>query len=289
MVGVTQSRTNLPSVPIRLTAALSRTPIADEYRIVDQALQSCTPPSTRFESARYAPDLLEKARLHWNDLMRVEYESASVFVDLATQVREIHATIDVQVVILRMAQDELRHAAHCARVVEALGGEACVSEPTPRHATRHPDCSPEESVLRNVIYACCLSEMVNAARFAKRISETSDPFMRDALRSLLAEERLHAQFGFFYLESRRPWLDAHPDVRESLTRYLRYAFAILEAEMGTVPSGARPLTDAERAMGLPDFTELSTTLEETILNASAPGLERFGIDATAAWQKRGQI
>jgi rubrerythrin len=233
--------------------------------------------------------LLEKARQHWNDLMRVEYESASVFVDLATQVREIHATLDVQVVILRMAQDELRHAALCARVAEALGAEACILEPTPRHATLHPDCSAEESVLRNVIYACCLSEMVNVARFAKRISETTEPFIRDALRSLLADERLHAQFGFFYLESRRPWLDAHPEVRDALTRYLRYAFGILEADMGTVPIGARPPSDTERAIGLPDLTALSTTLEETILNASAPGLERFGIDATAAWRRRGQL
>jgi hypothetical protein len=70
---------------------------------------------------------------------------------------------------------------------------------------------------------------------------------------------------------------------------LRYALGILEADMGTVPIGARPLSDTERAIGLPDLTALSTTLEETILNASAPGLERFGIDATAAWRRRGQL
>ena len=120
----------------------------------------------------------------------------------------------------------------------------------------------------------------------KRHATTSDPFIRDAVRLLLADERLHAQFGFQYLESRRAWIAARPDVRRSLATYLRLAFAGLEQHLGAVPLGARPLTDIERALGLPDLTDLSQTFQETMLNASIPGLERFGIDAMAAWRDR---
>ncbi|HLK90941.1 MAG TPA: ferritin-like domain-containing protein [Polyangia bacterium] len=269
-----------------LTAALSGTPIAEESRFVDQALRPCAPMTHPFDPARHSGEVLEKARRHWLAAMRSEYESASVFIDLATELREIAGPLDVQTVVLRMAQDELRHAAICARVVEAMGGEAKIpAGPLPR-ALPHPDCGAEESVLREIIYGCCLSELVNVARLAKSVGEVGDPFVRDAFRQLLADERLHAQFGFHYLESRRAWLEAHPEIVRSLGRFLRFAFASLEQRMGAIPRDARPRTEAELAVGLPDPTELSQSFQETILNASVPGLERFGIAASAAWRDR---
>lgn len=56
--------------------------------------------------------------------------------------------------------------------------------------------------------------------------------------------------------------------------------------MGANPVNARPPTDEERALGLPDLTDVSTTFQETMLNTCIPGLERFGIDAGAAWTAR---
>jgi hypothetical protein len=150
----------------------------------------------------------------------------------------------------------------------------------------HPDCSLEETVLRNVIYGCCLGETVNAARLAKWIGQTRDPFMRETFRQLAADERFHAQFGFFYLETRREYLVAHPALRRSIAHYLRYAFASLEQYMGANPIDARPPTERERVIGLPDLTDLSATFQETMLNACIPGLERFGIDAANAWRMR---
>src|SRR4051794_9556788 len=221
------------------TAALSGTPIADEYRFVDVALRPCEPLVHAFDPSGYSGEAIQKARRWWLAAMQSEYESASVFIDMATQLRQIASPLDVQTVALRMAQDELRHAAICARVVEAMGGEAQIpSGPLPR-LTPHPDCGADESVLREIVYGCCLSEMVNVARLAKSVGEVGDPFVRDAFRLLLADERLHAQFGFHYLESRRPWLQARPEIVRSLGRFLRYAFASLEQRMGAVPIDAR--------------------------------------------------
>jgi hypothetical protein len=277
-----------PAEPDRrwLTGALSGTPIADEYRFVDTALRPCEPLAREFDPSRHSTEVIEKARRYWLAAMQSEYESASVFIDIATQLRQIASPIDVQTVVLRMAQDELRHAGICARVVEAMGGEAKIpAGPLPR-AMLHPDCGADESVLREIIYGSCLSEIVNVARLTKSVGEVGDPFVRDAFRLLLADERLHAQFGFHYLESCRALLDAHPEIVRSLGRFLQYAFATLEQRMGTVPIDARPRTEAELVIGLPDLTEQSKTFQETIINASVPGLERFGIEASAAWRDR---
>jgi hypothetical protein len=267
-----------------LSGALSATPLADEYRRIQSAFQ----PGARaaFDRDAHPPELVERARTWWLQMMRTEYESASTFVEMAVALRTINDPIDVQAVALRMAQDELRHAEISAGVVTALGAEARISPAPNRRTAPHPDCGPDEAVLRAVIFGCCLSETVNAARLAKRYAETADPFIKEAFRLLLADERLHAQFGYYYLESRREWLRDRLEVRRSLARYLRFAFAALERYMGVVPVGARPPDEAERAIGLPDLTDLSQTFQETVLNACIPGLERFGIEAAPAWRER---
>lgn len=268
------------------TASLSPTPIAREYLAAEQALRRTEALNPGFDPGCHDPALVDRARAWWLEMMRTEYESASVFVDMASHVRDLDDPVDIQGVILRMAQDELRHARVCAHVVEGMGGQARVPAPPPRRAARHPDCSPEESTLRNVIYGCCLTELVNVARLVKRLEDAADPFVRDALRQLLADERLHAQFGFYYLDWRREWLQQRPEVRRSLARYLRFAFAVLERDMGLVPAQARPASPAERALGLPNLAEVAEMFQQTIVNASIPALEALGIDAQAAWRDR---
>jgi hypothetical protein len=270
----------------RTSAALSSGEIADDYRAATAALRRCEPVAHPFDIAAHSPAVIDAARTWWARMLRTEYESSSVFIDMALQLRQVEAPIDVQSAALRMAHEELRHAELCGGVLTALGVEPVIPAPPVLRLVVHDDCSLDETVLRNVIYGCCLSETVNAARLAKRIAYTRDPFIRETFRQLAADERFHAQFGFFYLETRREWLYARPDVRRSMARYLRYAFASLEQQMGANPANARPPTDDERAIGLPDLTDLSPTFQETMLNACIPGLELFGIDAGNAWRTR---
>src|SRR5260370_12124479 len=116
-------------------------------------------------------------------------------------------------VVLRMAQDELRHAQLCADVAAALGDTQPMAAPEAFvPLARHPGCSPEERALRNIIYGCCLSETVNAARFVDALETITDPFVRETTRRLLADEVLHAQFGYMYLALWRDWL-AQPPAR----------------------------------------------------------------------------
>jgi hypothetical protein len=151
-------------------------------------------------------------------------------------------------------------------------------------AARHPGCGPEERALRNVIYGCCLSEIVNTARFVDMIDTMSDPYLRDVTRQLLSDEVLHGQFGFHYLEAWRDWLERRPEVRASLGRYLRQAFAVFERHLSGAGAPPRALTADDRALGLPDPARLPDY--QTVTGAIVPGLERFGIEASLAWQHR---
>src|SRR5262249_43024113 len=103
---------------------------------------------------------------------------------------------------------------------------------------------------------------------------------------LLADEVLHGAFGYHYLEAWAPWLGARPEVRRSLDRYLRRAFASLEQIRSGVGAAPRVLTADEIALGLPDPRRLPEVFYQTVEAAIGPGLERFGLEAAAAFRAR---
>jgi hypothetical protein len=274
-----------PARQVRLPG--SATPIEKEYRDIADAMIRCTRSVHAFDRKAYAPASIAAALGLWNVRMDAEYRSTSVFSAMTTQLMEAGASLDSIAVVLRMAQDEIRHAEVCGEVIAALGGEPRIQPPdeiTP--LTRHPGCSPEERALRNVIYGCCMSEIVNTARFVDMLDTMSDPYLRDVTRQLLSDEVLHGQFGFHYLETWRDWLEAHPEVRASITKYLHHAFAVLERQLSGAGGAPKDLSADDRALGMPDPMRLPETFYQTVTGAIVPGLERFGIEASKAWTAR---
>lgn len=263
------------------------TPIEREYRAIADAMVRCARAPAEFDAAAYAPASVAAAVQVWTVRAEAEYRSTSVFSALVAQLMEAGASLDAVAVVLRMGQDEVRHAELCGRVVAELGGQVRI-RPPPEVAplARHKGCSAEERALRNVIYGCCLSEIVNTARFVDALDTMSDPYLREATRMLLSDEILHGQFGFHYLEAWRDWLDSHPQVRRSLGAYLRHAFVVLERQLSGTGAPARELSADDRALGIPDPARLPETFYQTVAGAVVPGLERFGIDASSAWRLR---
>lgn len=270
-----------------LRAAISSTPLAEELETIERALSRTElDPALRFDRGAYDPRVVARVAGQWQARMVFEHRSSTVFSQLAAQLYEANATLDAKIVMLRMAQDELRHTATCAEVVRALGGDDAPEVDLAIEAlASHRGVSPEERALRNVVYTTACSEMVACARFVATLDHTTDPYLRQALRRLLADEILHAQFGLHYLEAWRPWLEAHPDVIGSLERYVRHAFAVLEGELAPRPPFA-PLEPDARALGADDPALAREVFYGTMEGAIVPGLERFGIDAGRAWRER---
>lgn len=268
----------------------SETPIEKEYRALDDGIRRTQVLVPTFDASLYDPGAVATARHAWTMRMAAEHRSTAVFGALALQLIEANASIDAKVVMLRMAQDELRHTETCGLVVQALGGEgSCMVDVSVAPLATHAGCSPEERALRNVIYTTCLSEMIAIARLVDEVETTRDPFLRDAARRLLADEVLHGQFGFHYLEAWRPWLAARSDVLASLQRYLQHAFAVLEGALAIRDVSVRPLTDDEVALGMQPTERGREIFFETIEHAIVPGLERFAIDAGQAWRQRRRL
>lgn len=60
----------------------------------------------------------------------------------------------------------------------------------------------------------------------------------------------------------------------------------LEKQLSGVGGEPKKLTADERALGLPDPARLPETFYATVEGVIVPGLERYGIEAGAAWRER---
>src|SRR5260221_5931810 len=107
-----------------LTIATSATPLEKEYRAICEAMTRCGRTVTEFDAKAYHPGAVNLAREMWFERMGFEHRSTTVFSLLASQLIEANASLDSKVVMLRMAQDELRHTETCGMVVKALRGTA---------------------------------------------------------------------------------------------------------------------------------------------------------------------
>jgi hypothetical protein len=270
-----------------LTASLTGTRIEAEYRAAAASLARVRPTAHTFDAGGYDPRAVARARALWSDRMVNEYTSTTVFSALSSQLVEANATIDATAVTLRMAHDELIHAEVCAGVVTAMGGVASrMRDTSVTPIARHPGCSAEERALRNVIFTTCLSEMNSVVYFIAALDRMKDPYLRDVTRQLLSDEVLHGSFGFAYLEAWADWLARRPDSRASIASYLRFAFAVVEREFGRGEHREFALSADDHALGVVHPGLAGEVFRDTMVSAVVPGLERFGLSAADAWERR---
>ncbi len=260
--------------------------LEQEYRTLREGIRRTGDEAGTLDPSSYDPAAVRRARALWLDRTQNEYRSTFVFSALASQLLTAGAALEASAVTLRMAQDELVHAERCAGVAQALGGQPPTLQASRGVASiaAHASVSREECALRNVIYTTCISEMTAVAHLTLSLERARDPFMRHHIRALLADETLHGRFGFLYLETWGDWLDARPEVRASLTRYLRFAFAVAEREFSW-PAWALGNAD-DHALGYVAPQEIVEIHRNTMEHAVAPGLARFGLDAEAAYRTR---
>ncbi len=261
------------------------TPIADEYRALVEGIARVTTPRDPFCREAYDPVSVAEAQKRWKKRMTDEYGSTTVFSALVAQLVEANDSIDTSAVVLRMAQDELRHAEICGNLLVEMGGDKrAVRDTKVAPIAVHPGCDEKERAMRNVLVTC-LSEMYSISFFVASLERMTDATLRTVTRELLADEVLHGRFGFHYLEANAHWLGARPEVRASISRYLRFVFAVCEqAFLPQVEPRVRGADDD--ALGLVTPEQSREVFCETMEKAVAPGLERFGLDALRAWRTR---
>lgn len=280
----------------RLCLDLGETPLASEHRrLLSTALRrgpEAPEPAAgeRIDTTGYPDAAVRRALATWRRRIAHEHGSAAVFSRLLPQLMEAEAPLEFKSVTLRMSMDELRHAALCAAVVEALGGDPVVetelsTQPMPEHAGTHP----VERALRNIVFACCLSETVSVGLLSAEKEETTEPLIRRVVEQLAADEVLHARFGWVYLALTWPRLDETQRTR--FADWLRLGFGHLERKMlENMPVAREPdppeVQSAAARLGVLDAREARELFRDTLNEVILPRLEDHGVPAAQCWRER---
>lgn len=230
------------------------------------------------------PGVVATARATWLGRMVNEHASSRVFDALAAQLADSGFSDEQVASCARFADEERTHGVLCGAVVEALGGDAVAPLPDGAPFPRHPDVAPREGALRNVLSVCCLSETVAVALIGAERLEMPQGELRALLERIWADEVGHARFGWKLVAEAVPALDAAARVR--LGRYLAVAFGHLEAhELAHLPEHLEP-PPGGAAVGVCSGRAARRLFYDTVESVIVVGLERLGLPARDAWEKR---
>lgn len=220
----------------------------------------------------------------WRARMVNEHGSAVVFEGLAAQLEAAGwDAADVRE-CRGFADEERRHGVLCGAVVIAAGGRAEAEVPAPEPFPPHDDASRLEAAARSLASISCLAETVAVALIGAERDAMPEGPLRELLTTIWADEVGHARFGWRVLARLVPALT--PAERARLERYLAVALAHLERhELAHLPLASirRPGGDA---LGLCSGAEARALFYATVERAIVPGLERLGLGAAAAWERR---
>ncbi len=220
------------------------------------------------------------ALVDWRARMVTEHLSARVFAGLLPQMMRVGIDPQHQTAVVDMIGQELRHGRLCAAVVRALGEEPIVELPEILDVPRHADAPPLEALLRNLITVSCLNETVAVAVIAAGRESAGPEPIRAIMTEILADEVGHARFGWRLLEELGPRLDDR--LRERLGQYLVPAFRQL-AERHYL-GDQETASDLACTIGVCDARDTSELFLGTVSQVIVPGLEGYGLPATAAWR-----
>jgi hypothetical protein len=217
----------------------------------------------------------------WRGRMVNEHISAQVWGALLGQLMRAAVPPEALRGVAEAASDELRHAEQCAAVVEALGGTAVAPLPELEAVPEHPDATPLEAALRNLISVGCMSETIAVSIIRAEQAELDDSVLGQVLSTILADEVAHARLGWGILGRCAPALDA--ELKARLSAYLVPAFAHQIAheipKLPVLDGGAGAAAQAGVCDGGLARKIFFDTMEQVIV----PGLEKAGLDARTAW------
>jgi hypothetical protein len=147
-----------------------------------------------FDPGRYSPEVLKRAVNGWQRLYADERDSVVAATLVATDLARLGAPPELLGMASRVIEDEVRHTAVCATVIEALGSEPVEPDPDTTRASLGKD-GLEVRVARTLIAGFAVGEAMSAGGFALGRTRSREPLMQWAYTELLRDESRHGAFG----------------------------------------------------------------------------------------------
>jgi hypothetical protein len=220
----------------------------------------------------------------WLRRVEAEYRSAAITQHLTLWLMQIGASPDLIRGGLRIAGDEMAHAAASHIAYRTAGGSAApriVRESL--ELKRHPADPLEHDVARVAVDVFCLGETVAVPLFKELREWATVPAARRVLDRVLRDEVRHRDFGWTLLR----WLlelPAGPDLRALVARELPGYFSRIRQTYAPASAKSQDTMDPrDRAWGLMPPARYAAAVDKALEKDWVPRFRRLGVDARAAW------
>ncbi|WP_224246209.1 ferritin-like domain-containing protein [Hyalangium gracile] len=220
----------------------------------------------------------------WRFRHHVECEARARFTRLALWLEQAGAPDALVELAHRSAEDERRHAEHCAALARDYGAPVSedasveLAEIAPRSLTF------SQRTLYELVAACCVAETVSVGVLMRLRPAAGSERMRAVLHELLQDEVVHSRLGWAYL--------AHVAPSESVTFLGRFLPDMLEATAAeaSLPTSLSPQDDAPALLphGVLPHAERRSLFASAMRDVVMPGLEQHGVPTGPAreWLER---
>ena len=235
-----------------------------------------------------APPLPEPVRRRiaasWSFRYQVEREAQARFSRLALWLEQSEAPQNLVELARRSAEDEGRHAAHCAALAREYGTPVPEQLPAQLPEIAPRSLTSAQKTLYEFVAACCIAETLSVGVLMRLRPAAGDERMRAVLHELLQDEVVHSRLGWAYL--------AHAAPSESVTFLGRFLPDMLEvtAAEDALPAAPTP-EDADPALlphGVLPHAERRALFTSAMRDVVLPGLEQHGVPTGPAreWLQR---
>lgn len=220
----------------------------------------------------------------WDFRFHVEREAQARFSRLALWLEQTGAPDTLAALARRSAEDEGRHALHCAALAREYG--ATVQEEGP---VVLPEIAPRaftlpQRALYELVAASCVAETVSVGVLMRLRPAAGSDRMRAVLHELLQDEVVHSRLGWAYL--------AHVAPAQSLSFLARFLPNMLEATAAEarLPAAEAPVDDDPALLphGVLPHAERRAVFASAMRDVVIPGLEQHGVPTAPAreWLER---
>lgn len=231
----------------------------------------------------------DAVRHEWLRRVEAEYRSAARTQHLTLWLIQIGASPDLVREGMRIADDEMVHAAMSHEVFVEAGGEG--GPQLTRESlelARHGDASAplEEDVTRTAVEIFCLGETVAVPLFKELRERCTVPVARRTLDRVLRDEVRHRDFGWTLLASLTVDHPLSTSLRALVVRELPTWFQRLRSAYVPLPGRAREdMTPQERSWGLMPVSLYRSSVDKALARDWIPRFSELDFDAERAWDE----
>jgi hypothetical protein len=215
----------------------------------------------------------------WRYRMWNESGASSAFDQLALLAGKCGAPESLVEEMRSSAEDEVRHADACRKLVSRFSGETDVEPPAPFPdlPLRRTD-TDEARALEGIALMSCISETIGCA-FQREIADgATDPAVHAAQEIFYTEELRHGRFGWAYLafEAKRA-----PERVKALEARIPALVAAYARGLAEISEGAPDRGVALEPFGILSVRHTQKLFRDALHRLVIPGFEEFGLDLDA--------